>query len=95
MNCFINVFSKKINHISIKNSINISLKVNYLSNLSFARNALKNSKKLFKNNSIFVRQFKLLGGNAPLKKEKLNYNGIRRLLALAKPEKYKLMGKIV
>lgn len=41
----------------------------------------------------FIRQLRILRDSNPKSKtEKVNINGIKRLLSLASPEKYKLMG---
>lgn len=96
MNCSINILCKSINQLS-RNSTCFSFKFKTFS--KFSKTFLKADQNFFfkqkKNSLIFIRKIRIFSGSTgSFKKEKLSYNGIRRLLALAAPEKYKLMGML-
>ena len=96
MNQSINILFKNITRLPIRSNCCFYLQFKKYSSSSIKKTFLiKSNQNLLKNklnSTIFLRGFKFGGNSAPLKKEKITYNGIRRLLALAAPEKYKLMG---
>ena len=95
MNHSINILFKKIFQLPIRSNC-LNLQFKKFSSSSITKTFFKSNQKFLKiskqTSIFFVRKIKIGGSNVPYKKEKITYNGIRRLLGLAAPEKYKLMG---
>ena len=95
MNSSVNFIHKNFSQFSVF----FKLRNKYFSSISITKNILKRNNysyqlKLKNSSLVFIRQIKSFRGNSSsFKKEKIDYNGLRRLLSLAAPEKYKLMGK--
>ena len=78
-----------------RNSIKLNHKFYSTLNNTQKKNLFKSSSSTTIKSNVkqFIRQLRILRDSNPKSKtEKVNINGIKRLLSLASPEKYKLMG---